>query len=90
MVPIAGAARESRCRLRAPARVAAVSVPTASAGAAPRGGVAPAAAHTYVVRSGDTLYAISKRFDTDVETLLEINNLKPRSVLQPGMKIRLP
>ena len=74
----------------APARVAAVSVPTASAGAAPRGGVAPAAAHTYVVRSGDTLYAISKRFDTDVETLLEINNLKPRSVLQPGMKIRLP
>lgn len=32
-------------------------------------------ANTYVVKSGDTLYSIAKKFNVSVETLKEINNL---------------
>lgn len=89
MVPMRGTSAKA-APAAGPARVAAVSVPTASAGAAPRGGTVAATTHTYVVRPGDNLYAISKRFDTDVETLLELNHLTAKTVLQPGRKLKLP
>ena len=77
-----------------PARVAALSVPTASAGGTTRSVAVAAATHapgsTYVVRAGDTLYAIAKRFNTAVETLLALNKLSARSILQPGLRLKLP
>jgi len=73
-----------------PARVASLSVPTAAAGSVPTRAVAPPASKTYVVRAGDTLYSIAKRFDTAVDILLELNRLTAKTVLHPGLKLRLP
>jgi len=70
-----------------PARVATVSVPTAKP-AAPRAG--HAGGKTYVVRAGDTLYSIARRYNTGVDTLLGLNKLSPQSVLHPGLHLRLP
>jgi membrane-bound lytic murein transglycosylase D len=70
-------------------RVASLSLPTASAGVAGRGAVT-SPPETYVVRAGDTLYAIAKRFDATVAELLELNNLGARSVIRPGLRLRLP
>jgi membrane-bound lytic murein transglycosylase D len=101
MVPLRGAAVAAS----APAAVAALSKPAASpvrVAAAPslptasvRGparGVASAASavRTYTVKSGDTLYAIAQRFDTAVDTLLKLNRLTAKSVIQPGLTLRLP
>ncbi|HQG79383.1 MAG TPA: LysM peptidoglycan-binding domain-containing protein [Smithellaceae bacterium] len=44
---------------------------------------------TYLVRSGDTLWQISKRFDVSVETLRKMNNLKS-DVVQSGVKLKIP
>ncbi len=46
--------------------------------------------HTYVVRSGDTLYAIARRFDTGVDMLLRLNGLAARTILHPGRRLRVP
>jgi peptidoglycan lytic transglycosylase D len=78
------------------ARVATVSVPTASSAASPRTPApvrpSPAAGEprTYVVRAGDTLYSIARRFNTAVEALLAVNKLAAGSVIQPGLRLRLP
>jgi membrane-bound lytic murein transglycosylase D len=42
------------------------------------------------VRAGDTLFSIAKRFNTAVDTLLALNKLTASSVIQPGLKLRLP
>lgn len=42
----------------------------------------------YVVQKGDTLYSLSKRFNTTVEKLKEVNNLKDNS-LSIGQEIRV-
>jgi membrane-bound lytic murein transglycosylase D len=75
-------------------RVATLSVPTASAASSPR---VPAVRSNpavssgwYTVRPGDTLYGIAQRFRTAVDTLLAINHLSANSVIQPGLKLRLP
>ncbi len=77
-----------------PTRVASLSVPTASAGGTSRSVAAtPSPAEsggTYVVRAGDTLYSIAKRFNTAVDTLLALNKLTPKSAIHPGLKLRLP
>ena len=69
-----------------------VTLPTASAMAPARAAPAAHAAPggTYVVRSGDTLYSISKKFNTGVDALLALNKLNARSVINPGLKLRLP
>ncbi len=80
---------------------ASISVPTASTGAAPRAAASrpsaaaraaqlAAASRTYVVRAGDTLYGIARRFDTAVDTLRHLNRLSVRSPIYPGLKLRLP
>lgn len=43
----------------------------------------------YVVRAGDTLSSIATRFGTDVETLLELNNLDSENILI-GQPIYIP
>jgi LysM repeat protein len=51
---------------------------------------ASSVAGTYVVRAGDTLYAIAQRFNTGLDALLSLNSLSKRSVIQPGLRLRLP
>ena len=41
------------------------------------------------VRPGDTFYSISKKYKLKVEQLLELNQLKPESVIQPGQKLKV-
>lgn len=75
----------------APIRVANIGIPTASAIARPRASAAHAASgKTHVVRPGDTLYGISRLYNTATQTLLNLNRFTPKTVLQPGMKVKLP
>jgi LysM repeat protein len=39
------------------------------------------------VEAGDTFYSISKKFGLTVDELLQINQMKPDSVLMPGQKL---
>ena len=79
----------------APVRVATVSIPTASGAGSPRAAAparpsAPQESKTYVVRAGDTLYSIARKFNTAVDALLAANHLSAKSVIQPGLRLRLP
>jgi peptidoglycan lytic transglycosylase D len=70
-------------------RIAQVTpVLTASAGGAPAR--ASAGAHVYIVRGGDTLYAIARRYHTGTDHLASLNDLSPDATLQVGQKLRLP
>jgi LysM repeat protein len=43
------------------------------------------------VKSGDTLYAIARRYDTTVDVLVRTNNLPAAdSILNIGQKLQLP
>ena len=42
------------------------------------------------VRKGDTIYALSRRHDVTVRSLIRINNLKPPYLLYPGQKLKSP
>jgi LysM repeat protein len=41
------------------------------------------------VQPGDTFYSISKKYKLKVKQLLELNQLKPDSVIQPGQKLKI-
>jgi membrane-bound lytic murein transglycosylase D len=64
-----------------------ISVPTASVGAAR---AAKEVARTYTVRAGDTLYSIAQKFGTALDVLMRANRLTARSVIQPGLTLKLP
>ena len=73
-----------------PVKVAHVTpVPAAAPPPLATSSVAPTL-RLYTVRAGDTLYGIAQRYKTGVETLLNLNKLSASSVLQPGLKLRLP
>jgi membrane-bound lytic murein transglycosylase D len=65
-----------------------VSLPIAGVGGPSRAAAAPS--RTYTVRAGDTLYAIAQRFGTAVDTLMAVNRMTPRTILQPGVTLKLP
>ena len=46
-----------------------------------------AAASYHTVAAGDTLYSISKRYQIDLDHLLELNELEKGSVLKIGQKL---
>ena len=48
------------------------------------------APHSYVVKHGDTLYRIGKRFDVPLEQLRDMNDLNARGRLHAGQKVALP
>src|SRR5262249_17489973 len=45
---------------------------------------------TYVVRAGDTLYGIAQKAGATVDDILALNRLKSSTVIQPGLRLRLP
>ncbi|WP_449537989.1 LysM peptidoglycan-binding domain-containing protein [Ferdinandcohnia sp. Marseille-Q9671] len=44
---------------------------------------------TYTVSAGDSLYAVAKRYNTTVDSLMSLNNLSS-DVIQPNQTLRLP
>jgi membrane-bound lytic murein transglycosylase D len=74
---------------RGATRVAAAPVHTVSTGTPVHARIAEKTGW-YVVRSGDTLYSIALRHDTDVAELQHLNHLAPHAVLRPGAKLRVP
>jgi LysM repeat protein len=47
-------------------------------------------AKAYVVQTGDTLFAIAKRFSVSAAALAEENDLSTGSAIKKGQKLRLP
>lgn len=45
--------------------------------------------YEYVVKAGDSLWAIARRFSTNIQTLCELNNLQTSTVLKIGSVIKL-
>lgn len=54
-----------------------------------RGGTVAAGA-AYEIQPGDTISGIGRRFQTPVQTLIDLNSLGPRADVSPGQRIILP
>ncbi len=54
-----------------------------------KAGSAPSRAVTYKVRSGDTLWAIARKFNVPATELLALNNMNRTSTLRPGDTVRV-
>jgi LysM repeat protein len=50
----------------------------------------PEAKGIYVVKSGDTLSGIAKRYKVSVKTLRELNGMDAKSILKVGQKLKVP
>lgn len=44
----------------------------------------------HIVQSGDSLFSIAKQYSTTINELQKLNNIKKRTVLKIGMKIKIP
>lgn len=44
----------------------------------------------YTVRSGDTLYAIARRYNTTIEAIVELNNIANPNLIYTGEVLRIP
>lgn len=56
----------------------------------PRAGGAVAPGAAYEIQPGDTISGVGRRFQTSVQTLIDLNNLGPRAAISPGQRILLP
>jgi murein DD-endopeptidase MepM/ murein hydrolase activator NlpD len=55
-----------------------------------RSGGAVAAGAAYEIQPGDTISGVGRRFQTPVQTLIDLNDLGPRAAISPGQRIILP
>ncbi|HYD26105.1 peptidoglycan DD-metalloendopeptidase family protein [Brevundimonas sp.] len=55
-----------------------------------RSGAPVVAGASYEIQPGDTISGIGRRFQTPVQTLIDLNNLGPRADVSPGQRIVLP
>jgi murein DD-endopeptidase MepM/ murein hydrolase activator NlpD len=55
-----------------------------------RSGATVTAGASYEIQPGDTISGIGRRFQTPVQTLIDLNNLGPRADVSPGQRIILP
>jgi len=54
------------------------------------GAVAVEAGATYEIQPGDTISGIGRRFQTPVQSLIDLNALGPRAAISPGQRLILP
>lgn len=50
----------------------------------------PSTTTKYTVKSGDTLYAIAKKYGLSVEQIVAANNIKNANLIQPGQVLTIP
>ena len=62
--------------------------PSSVAPAVPAAPILPGA--SYEIQPGDTISGVGRRFQTPVQTLIDLNNLGPRAAINVGQKILLP
>jgi LysM repeat protein len=43
----------------------------------------------HIVKSGETLSSIARKYRTSVESLVRLNNIKNPALIRPGQKIRI-
>ena len=55
-----------------------------------RSGGAVTAGAAYEIQPGDTISGIGRRFQTPVQTLIDLNGLGPRAAINPGQRLILP
>lgn len=65
---------------------------TPAAGPASEGFSAPPPSRStaYEIQPGDTISGIGRRFQTPVQTLIDLNGLGPRAAINPGQRLILP
>ena len=68
---------------------AGVAAPSSTASGTPRGTPSPTPG-VHVVRQGESLWLIARRYDIDLETLRAHNDLAEGDVLHPGDELRIP
>jgi murein DD-endopeptidase MepM/ murein hydrolase activator NlpD len=56
----------------------------------PKAEVSTPVSRFYVVRGGDTLWIIAKRYEVSIDRLAGANGLRPTAVLSLGKKLRIP
>ncbi|MDZ4114230.1 MAG: M23 family metallopeptidase [Brevundimonas sp.] len=56
----------------------------------PRSGGSVMAGAIYEIQPGDTISGIGRRFQTPVQSLIDLNGLGPRAAIAPGQRITLP
>ena len=71
----------------AAATVAAPAPRIAKAVPAPASASAPAS--MYTIRSGDTMFSVAQKFNVALSDLLRWNRITPKTVIQPGRRIRV-
>jgi LysM repeat protein len=64
--------------------------PTATPTPTPTATLQPGQTVVYVVRRGDTLYSIARRFGTTVQAIAQINNISNPSRIFAGQKLLIP
>jgi LysM repeat protein len=78
-----------RAWLASSAARSAVKVASVARKAVSRPEPAPAPAPTHLVRKGDTLWSIARRYGVTVDSIQSANHLADRPI-QPGMKLAIP
>ena len=87
MVPMRGATTVAHAAPPAPTK----ATPAKNTAPVTRADVKPASSgSTYTVRAGDTLYGIAQKAGSTVDDILSLNRLTARTVIQPGLRLRLP
>ena len=51
---------------------------------------APAPAEAHLVKPGDTVYSIARRYQVDMETLVHMNGIPASYFISPGQRLKLP
>ena len=69
-----------------------IKVPAPTTVAAPEPVAAPATSPypLHTIQAGNTLYALARTYNTDVNLILQANCLTPESVLNVGMRLQVP
>ncbi|MEN3003958.1 LysM peptidoglycan-binding domain-containing protein [Dehalobacterium formicoaceticum] len=74
----------------APGQRLRIPQPTPTPSPTPTPTPTPRPPRTYIVRSGDTLYAIALRFGTTVDAIVDLNNIEDPDMIAPGQSLLIP